>query len=351
MVVIAGHTRLAAAQSLGMGQVPIVVADNLTATQVKAYRLADNRVGQEAEWDEDLLRLELLDLESPDFDLSETGFDDDELAALMADVEDGLTNPDDVPDAPEEPVTVAGDVWLLGKHRLMCASSGDDRITSAWGDPDLVLTDPPYCSGGFQESARSGGSVGTASKHKQIANDRLSSRGFASLIKAGVFSIPASFFYIFTDWRMWVYLFDAAESSSAGVRSMITWNKGSPGMGLGWRSQHELIMWATRKSPPFARGFPGIGNVISLPRQKNELHTTQKPVELIRILLQGAPFARTVADPFAGSGTTMIACEMEGRDCVACELDPIYCDVIVKRWCDFTGRDALHAETGEKFDG
>jgi DNA modification methylase len=237
-----------------------------------------------------------------------------------------------------------------GGHRLACGSSSEDGGGISLGAVDLVLTDPPYCSGGFQEAGRSQGSVGTAAKHKQIANDRLSSRGFAFLINAAVFSIQAQFFYIFTDWRMWVYLFDAAEAAGAGVRSMITWNKGTPGMGLGWRSQHELVMWATRAAPPYPKGFPGIGNVISLARQKNDLHTTQKPVELIQILLQGAPFARSVADPFVGSGTTIIACELEGRSCKASELDPQYVDVAVRRWQAFAGKTAVLEGDDRTFD-
>jgi DNA modification methylase len=345
---IAGHGRVMAAQSIGLAEVPTMVATGWSAEQIRAYRIADNKLTLNGGWDDDALSFELGELQLAGFDLGLTGFGEHELMGLLGS-NAGLTDPDEVPDVPAEPVTQPGDVWLLGRHRLRCGSSNDLGLVEFWGHPDLTLTDPPYCSGGFQESDRSVGSVGTSAKHKQIANDRLSSRGFAALINASVFSIQSSFFYIFTDWRMWLYLFDAAEASGAGVRSMIAWNKGTPGMGLGWRSQHELIMWATRKAPPYVRGFPGIGNVISLPRQRNELHTTQKPVELVRTLLQGAPFGRTVADPFAGSGTTIIACEMEGRDCFACELDPVYCDVSVLRWQAFTGQQATHATTGETY--
>jgi DNA modification methylase len=339
--IIAGHGRVLAARQLGITEVPVMVARGWTEAQKRAYVIADNQLGLNAGWDMELLKVEMAELQGLDFNLDLIGFDDKMLAAIEATGAGiGLTDPDAVPEAPLLRVSRIGDVWTLGRHRLACLSSSDESTHSFFGKPDLVLTDPPYCSGGFQESQRSQGSVGTDAKHKQIANDRLSSRGFQSLIKAGVFAIPAQYFYIFTDWRMWVYLFDAAESSSAGVRSMITWNKGTPGMGMGWRAQHELIMWATRQAPPYAKGFPGIGNVISLPRQANELHTTQKPTELLRILLQGAPFARTVADPFVGSGTTIIACEMEGRDCLACELDPFYVDVALLRWQEFTGEEA-----------
>lgn len=349
-MIVAGHGRVAAAQEIGLVEVPtLVVGADWSPEKVRAYVLADNKLALNAGWDNEILRAELDELRGVNFEIGLIGFSEAELAAILAEKTQGLTDPDETPEPPAEPVTVLGDVWVLGRHKLRCGSSSDENMLGFWGVPDLVMTDPPYCSGGFQESGRATGSVGTSAAHKKIANDRLSSRGFGSLIKSSVFSIQAQFFYIFTDWRMWVYLFDVAEASSAGVRSMITWNKGTPGMGLGWRAQHELIMWACRKSPPYAKEFPGLGNVISLPRQKNELHTTQKPVELMLTLLQGAPFARVVAEPFCGSGTSMIACEMENRDCVACELDPAYVDVAVTRWQAFTGRDAVLEATGETF--
>ena len=347
-VIIAGHVLLKAAISAGFARVPVAIS-NLPPAEAKAYRIADNRTAQETDWLDDLLKGELTALDDDGFDMASLGFDDHQLQKLLSSDEE-TERADEIPEVPVNPVSALGDVWLLGHHKVRCGSSTDEGMAAYWGTPDLVLTDPPYCSGGFQESQRSAGSVGTSATHKQIANDRLSSRGFANLIKASVFAIEAPFFYIFTDWRMWVYLFDVAESSSAGVRSMITWNKGTPGMGLGWRAQHELVMWATRKQPPYAKGFPGLGNVISLPRQKNDLHTTQKPVELIKTLLQCTPFARVVAEPFAGSGTTIMACELEGRSCVASELDPAYVDVCVKRWQTFTGKQATHAETGLTFD-
>lgn len=347
--IIAGHGRIMAAQKLGITEVPCMVASGWTEGQKRAYILADNQLPQNAGWDADLLKVELGELAELDFDLDLIGFDESELAGFL-EKNEGLTDPDDTPEVQERAITVPGDTWLLGKHRLRCGSSSDEAAAAFFGSPDLVCTDPPYCSGGFQESGKSVGSVGTSAAHKQIANDRLSTRGYQSLIRAAVFGIDAPFFYVFTDWRMWTYLFDLAESSSAGVRSMIAWNKGTPGMGLGWRSQHELVLWAARKSPPYAKGFSGVGNVISIGRQKNELHTTQKPVEVMQVLLQGAPFARTVAEPFAGSGTTLIACEIEGRDCLAMELDPLYVDVIVRRWQTFTGQQATLEGDGRTFN-
>ena len=187
---------------------------------------------------------------------------------------------------------------------------------------------------------RAAGSVGVRNEVKKVANDRLSTRGYQALMKAAVFAIDAQFFYVFTDWRMWSYLFDLAEGSGAGVRSMIVWNKGNPGMGRGWRAQHELVLWGCRASPPYEDGFGGLGNVRTMGRQSNDLHTTQKPVELMRELIRNTPFAKVVADPFGGSGTTLIACEKLNRQCRMIELDPKYADVIVRRWEEFTGKKA-----------
>ena len=347
--IVAGHGRVLAAQKLGLATLPVIEAGHLTEAQKRAYIIADNRLALDAGWDNDLLKIELQDLQADGFDLALTGFEIGEIEGFLAEPTEGLTDPDEIPEPPADPVTVLGDVWLLGRHRLMCGSSTDADALAHLSGCDLVCTDPPYCSGGFQESGKSSGSVGTSAKHKQIANDRLSTRGYQSLIKSAIFALDAPFFYVFTDWRMWTYLYDIAEGSGAGVRSMITWNKGTPGMGLGWRSQHELVLWGCRKQPPYTRGFPGLGNVISLSRQRNELHTTQKPVELMRTLLQGAPFARLIAEPFAGSGSTLIACEEEGRECRAVELDRAYVDVIVKRWQDFTGEQATLEGDGRTF--
>ncbi len=161
-----------------------------------------------------------------------------------------------------------------------------------------------------------------------------------ALLKTAFLNVDATYIYSFTDWRMWVYLFDVVESSGYGVRSMIVWDKGTPGMGRGWRSQHELIMWGVRKVAPFDKHASGVGNVIQDKRTGNPLHTTQKPVELIRSLLENTPFAKAVADPFMGSGTTMIAAEEAGRTCYGLERDPGYVDVAVLRWERFTGEKA-----------
>ena len=207
---------------------------------------------------------------------------------------------------------------------------------------DSIVTDPPYSSGGFQESDRSAGSKGTAAVYKPIRNDRLSTRGYQALIKGTLALVPisVSVVYVFTDWRMWVNLFDVVEACGYGVRSMIVWNKESPGMGMGWRSQHELIMCGTRENAMWSKHMDAQGNVIMLKRDPNLEHPTMKPVALPDTVLETTPFAETVHDPFVGSGTTIIAAERQGRACWAMELEPRYVDASVKRWEDYTGGQA-----------
>jgi DNA modification methylase len=194
-----------------------------------------------------------------------------------------------------------------------------------------VLTDPPYCSGGFQEAGRSAGSIGTdAQIVRQIANDRLSTRGYMALIKAAIGATAIPLAYVFTDWRMWVNLFDVMESSGFGVRNMIVWDKGSPGMGMGWRTQHELVMFASRAAVQFD-GHKAQGNVISASCTGNPDHPTQKPVELLSAILEVTDMAKTVYDPFLGSGGTLVSAHRLGRVCYGCELDPKYADVVLRR--------------------
>ena len=244
-----------------------------------------------------------------------------------------------------------GDVWALGRHRLMCGDStvaADVERLLGGAKVDSILTDPPYSSGGFQESGRSAGSKGTDVAYTPIQSDRLSTRGYQALIKGTLALVPVSVVYVFTDWRMWVNLFDVVESSGYGVRSMIVWNKEFPGMGAGWRAQHELIMCGTRENSLCNkyRHMGAQGNVITLRRDPNLEHPTMKPVALIDTILETTPFAETVYDPFAGSGTTIISAERQGRACWAMELDPSYVDAAVKRWEGYTGEKATRLDVG-----
>lgn len=337
-VIVAGHTRLKAAKLLGLKTVPCIVADDLTPEQVKAFRLADNKSGEIATWDDSLLDEELKSI--LDIDMSQFGFDplkelDEDAHAVKEETEDK------VPDTPETPFTKKGDLWILGKHRLLCGDCTNEKhVKLLLGDdtPELLLTDPPYCSGGFQESGKSAGSIGSVQGAKiKLANDLLSTRGYQHLIERMFANTNfCSAVYCFTDWRMWVNLYDLIEGAGYGVRSMIVWNKQYPGLGVGWRSQHELIAFGTKITPKWNK-HNSFGNVITLSRTKNELHPTQKPVELIETLLENSNWVKGVYDPFGGSGTTLIACEKKGQRCWTIELAENYCDKIVKRYVQATG--------------
>ena len=339
MVVIAGHTRLAAARKLGLDQVPIHIATDLTANQIKAYRIADNRVSQEAKWDDDLLALELADLDLENYDLSKTGFNDDELAALMAEaVTEGLVDEDQVPPEPETPVTVLGDIWQLGRHRVMCGDSTsidavDELMESQ--HPDMVFTDPPY-NIDYQ---------GVKDKRDKIKNDKMPDADFVDFLTASLLSCETM--YVCCSWQ-YAHLFkDAMEKIARKPKAMIVWDKVNPAQNLDkYYKQHELIFYYG----DFGGHKTLRGDVWKLKRQKNTMHPTMKPVELIEIALQDNVGKNLIYDAFGGSGSTLIACEKTSRQARLMELDPKYVDVIVKRWQDFTGLIAVNEKTGKTFN-
>jgi len=352
MVVIAGHTRLAAAQSLGMDKVPIVVAEDLTPAQVKAYRLADNRVSQEAEWDHDLLTLELQDLLGEEYDLDLTGFSDDELAALLAEETEGLTDEDAVPEVPETPVTVEGDIWVLGNHRLMCGDSTSIDAVEKLMDgrkADMVFTDPPY-------NIDYGNIKHPKFKQRSIENDNMSLDQFADFCSSFVSVLVAmcdGCVYVFghpgPDGRIMFSVLDKAMHCS----TTIVWNKDQFTLGRGkYQNKYEPCWFGWHKSGSSFIDDRKLTNVWDFPRPKSShLHPTMKPVELVENAIGHASNSGgIVLDIFGGSGTTMIAAEKNGRHSRLMELDPKYCDVIVKRWQEFTGKKAVHAETGKEFD-
>jgi DNA modification methylase len=339
MVVIAGHTRLAAARKLGLDQVPIHIATDLTANQIKAYRIADNRVSQEAKWDDDLLALELADLDLENYDLSKTGFNDDELAALMAEaITEGLVDEDQVPPEPETPVTVLGDIWQLGRHRVMCGDSTsidavDELMESQ--HPDMVFTDPPY-NIDYQ---------GVKDKRDKIKNDKMPDADFVDFLTASLLSCETM--YVCCSWQ-YAHLFkDAMEKIARKPKAMIVWDKVNPAQNLDkYYKQHELIFYYG----DFGGHKTLRGDVWKLKRQKNTMHPTMKPVELIEIALQDNVGKNLIYDAFGGSGSTLIACEKTNRQARLMELDPKYVDVIVKRWQDFTGLIAVNEKTGKTFN-
>ena len=345
--IVKGHGRLLAAQLEEFAEVPVEYQNYESDEAELADLTADNRIAELAEMDNKMLADIFADIDTGAIDFELSGYTEEEYqdlaSALSEAVHKDLDDPDVVIEPPEDPITQYGDIWILGgRHRVMCGSSTnpDDKAKLLdGGTPQILLTDPPYCSGGSKESDKSTGSIGTAradGSQPMIANDILSTRGYQKLIGTALADVPCLFAYVFTDWRMWVYLFDLVEGAGFGIKSMIVWNKKTPGMGVGWRSQHELLMFGARGKTHFD-GHKGYGNVIEVNRSGNELHPTQKPVELIEQVLDNTDFAEGVYDPFGGSGTTMAAAEAKNQKSWIMEISPKFVDVIVRRYIKMTG--------------
>lgn len=240
------------------------------------------------------------------------------------------------------PDTQLGDIYQLGNHRLICADCTDKRsVDRLFEDkqPDIILTDPPYSSGGAQEGGRGQGSIGTRA-HEKIRADNLSTKGYLALIKQAISDVNADILYLFTDWRMWSWAYDTAESSGYPVKNMLVWDKQHFGLGSPWRTQHELILFA-KKSPSKLQSGK-CGNVLAVKKvsTSEREHPTTKPIELLKRILDNTE-GQAVYDPFLGSGSTMIACEQTGRHCYGVEIDPHYVDICCKRWESYTGQKAL----------
>jgi DNA modification methylase len=362
--IIAGHGRVMAARKLGLTQVPVIRLSHLSETQRKAYILADNKLALNAGWDDNLLSIELADLKDLGFDTDLTGFSADEIAALMpVEVTEGLTDEDEVPEAPIDPVTKLGDVWLLGKHRLMC---GDSTSIEAFDQlmagerADMIFTDPPYgmsygggrAAGDHALDKKTGGVK--IKSHGMILNDDLQGEDLIALVRDAIATSTASMkeggaLYACFTWRTYAEFEAGLESCGHKVKACIVWDKKSIGLGnSNYRPQHEFIFycggqWYGDKSESdvwyLSRGNTGA-----------YVHPTQKPVELIeRAIDNSSKRGDLIIDCFGGSGSTLVACEKTGRQARLMELDPKYCDVIVKRWQDFTGKQATLEATGDTF--
>ncbi|TDQ41877.1 site-specific DNA-methyltransferase [Tepidicella xavieri] len=357
-VIIAGHGRLAAAQKLGLEVVPVVVLDHLTPTQRRALVIADNRIAENAGWDDAMLRIELEALQLEGFDLDLTGFDADALADLLAGDEpehSGQTDDEAVPEAPEEPVSQPGDVWLLGPHRLVC---GDATTAEAYAllfphgeRADMVFTDPPY-NVNYANSAKDK----LRGKHRPILNDALGD-GFHDFLRDALTLLIAhtqGAIYVAMSSSELDVLQSAFRAAGGHWSTFIIWAKHTFTLGRSdYQRQYEPILYGW---PEGAQrhwcGDRDQGDVWNIKKpQKNDLHPTMKPVELVeRAIRNSSRPGNVVLDPFGGSGTTLIAAEKSGRSARLIELDPKYVDVIVRRWQDWTGRQATREADGVAFD-
>lgn len=342
--IIAGHGRVLAAQSLGLDEVPVMVASGWTDAQRRAYVLADNRLALNAGWDTELLKLELADLKSADFDMGLMGFGEDELADMLAEKTDGLTDEDAVPEVPADPVTVMGDVWQLGRHRVMCGDSTSidaaDRLM-AGGRAGMVNTDPPY-GVSYQSNMRT-----KSAKFDVIQNDDVI-LDVAPVIEA----FSTGWVFIWTTWKVidkWL-----ENTKALGFpTNMVIWSKGGGGIGdlkKTFSTDYEMALVFNRGAELCGKR---IGSVWKVGKDgaTEYAHPTQKPVALAEEAIDKTTRAGAVVlDLFGGSGSTLIACEKIGRDARLMELDPKYCDVIVKRWQDFTGKRATLEGDGRTFE-
>ena len=353
--IIAGHGRVLAAQRLGIAEVPCMIADGWSEGQKRAYIIADNKVALNAGWNNELLAVEFAELGEMGFDLGLTGFGEMELASLLADKTEGLTDPDAVPDAPEIPVTVEGDVWQLGRHRIICGSSTEaDTVGKVLNgvEPHLMVTDPPYgveYDASFRNGIKraDGSIVGARAVGKVLNDDKADWREAWELFNGDVAYV----------WHAGVHAGTVADSLTACdllIRSQIIWAKNQMAIGRGdYHWQHEPCWYAVRKG---RKGHYDGGRKqttlwqIDKPRKSETGHSTQKPVECMkRPIENNSSPGQAVYEPFSGSGTTIIAAEMTGRHCYAIELNPAYVDVAVKRWQEFTGQLATLEGDGRTF--
>ncbi len=348
---IAGHGRLLAARKLGLTQIPTMVAKGWSEAQKKAYVIADNKLALNAGWDLELLAVELGDLQGFDFDLMLTGFSDDELSKLLTEKTDGLTDPDEAPNPPEIPVSCPSDVWLLGKHRLMCgdSTSVDDMEKLTAGQMvDMWLTDPPY------NVAYEGGTKDKLT----IQNDNMADEEFRQFLRdayvtASTVMKPGAVFYIWHADSEGYNFRGAARDAGWKIRQCLIWEKSSLALGKqDYHWQHEPCLYGWKD---------GAGHLWASDRKqttilkfdkpsRNGEHPTMKPVALFEYqMLNNTKGGDIVLDSFGGSGTTLIAAEKNGRVARLMELDPRYCDVIIRRWQDFTGLAATLEADGRTF--
>jgi DNA modification methylase len=374
--IIAGHGRVAAAKLLRIATVPTIRLENLTPDQIRAYVLADNRLAEKAGWDKSIVAIELqhlMTIES-DFDVTVTGSEMPEIDLLLSDSED-KHDADDTFDAPDagEAITRPGDLWALGRHRILCASSiHEDSFSSLMGKrrANVVFIDPPY---NVDIDGHASGNGTVRHREFQMASGEMTEFEFVSFLSASLrllvrFSAPGSLHYVCMDWRHMGELLTAGRQTYGSLLNLCVWVKDTGGMGSFYRSQHEQVFvfrngkGQHRNNIQLGRygrnrtnvwHYPGVN---TLSKQGDEgnllaLHPTVKPVALIAdALLDCSARGDLVLDSFLGSGTTLIAAERTGRCCCGIEIDPIYVDTAIKRWQRHTGDQAVLGSSGKRFE-
>ena len=387
-VIVCGHTRWKAAKNLGLEEVPVHVAKDLTPAQIRAYRLADNKSAEIATWNYDLLPIELGELQAMEFDLDLLGFSQDELAKLLdPGVQEGLTDPDEVPEPPDEATTQPGDLWILGDHRLLCGDSANpEHVDRLLGDAviDLVNSDPPYNVSVEPRSnnAIAAGNSSFSNKHHQkfdlerhpekakptekklrakdrpLANDFVSDEAFDEMLLAWFQNAsralkPGGSFYIWGGYANLGNYPGPLKEAGLYFSQGIVWDKQHPVLTRkDFMGAFEICFYGWKEGA--GHKFHGPNNATDLWHLKkvnpqSMVHLTEKPVELaVRAIQYSSLTGENVLDLFGGSGSTLIGCEQTGRKAFLMELDPLYCDIIVERWEKFTGQKAERQPANEK---
>ena len=353
---IAGHGRVLAAGALGLTEAPVIKLGHLDEAERRAYRIADNKLTELGEWDEAMLRDEIAGLLAEDFDLDLLGFSDEDLDALLQDPETvsdegAVEGEDDIPEPPVNPVSVTGDLWQLGPHRLICGDSTSADVAGRLLDsvkPLLMVTDPPYGVEYDPSWRNQAGAAKTKRTGKVLNDDRADWREAWSLF-------PGDVAYI---WHGALHAATVADSLIAAgftIRSQIIWAKDRLVLSRGdYHWQHEPCWYAVRAKGKGHwagdRKQTTLWQIANKDQDAETVHGTQKPVECMRRpILNNSSAGQAVYEPFMGSGTTLIAAETTGRICYGVELNPVYVDVAIERWQAFTGEEAVLADSGESF--
>lgn len=348
--VIAGHGRLAAARQLSLAEVPVIVLDGLSEAQRRQLVLADNRIALNAGWDMEMLKLELTELSAMGADLSLLGFNEKELATALNGAGAGLADEDDIPKVAETAVSSPGEIWCLGAHRITCGDSTDPALVAALlsgVEPQLMVTDPPY-GVAYDPEWRHRIGVNKSEKRGKIQNDERADWAAAWAL------FPGQIAYV---WHGALHAGTVAESltkTGFTIRSQIVWAKERLVMSRGdYHWQHEPCWYAVRKKGNWTgdRKQTTLWTIPTGGQDAETKHSTQKPVECMRRpMLNNSDPGQSVYEPFLGSGTTLIAAQSTGRVCYGVEIDPLFVDVVIRRWQAFTGEKAQRLGDGQAFD-
>lgn len=374
--VLAGHGRLAAAKHLGMNEVPCLVINGMTDAEKRAYLITDNKIAEDAGWDLEILSSELAELIALDFDVTLTGYDQPEVDSLLVAAEEASPAPAGPEDEHPEPdldnvVTNPGDTWRLGRHLLACADAKDaQQVEKLLGGSkvDVVFVDPPY---NVPIRGHVSGLGRTVHREFVEASGEMSQAEFTAFLEASFANLASNcrdgaIAYVCMDWRHLEEALAAGKKAFSELKNICVWSKTNGGMGTFYRSQHEMVLVFKVGSAAHTNNFglgdkgryrtnvwtyPGVNTFKAGRMDELALHPTVKPVALVADALRDvSDRGQLVLDTFGGSGTTLVAAEKTGRKARLIEIDPAYCDVIIRRWQRLTGRQAVHVENGKDFE-